>query len=389
MIRSKDIGRFIKRLNLVSILLFLIGLLGGADVLSQPVREAPSSTTEADLRQIPIEKLIRIGKNVIFGTDNLKEVFDKREVIPIGRGQCPLCHSFFVEQKAERCPNLMALSTQSQKLLQVSIEERSHHRIKDPRYVEAKQKYAQGERDTGIVPHAETGGQYLIESQYCPDCYVVEGYGLKGTNDMASPMPAIHSIPILLEDFEIVAVTAYLQAIDNPTDTSKVTALDDWENYFGKKLTMPPTRIPSAPTEAERLKRKLDKLALSDDSPDEIVEKMVCFACHKIPGIAVAKTGKLGPLLIMKTNAEVRIKSAEYQKAVREGRAHATTPREYVIESIVDPDAFIIPGFVDGMVKDYRHKFTVQALDTLVDFLMTQGDEEARKEGLEHLSNQN
>ncbi|MCG3110217.1 MAG: hypothetical protein MCM46_00210 [Candidatus Manganitrophus sp. SB1] len=387
MMRSKGLGRFIKSLNLILCLLSLIGLSGASDVLSQPVQEAPSS--EADLRQIPIEKLIRLGQNVIFGTDNLKGVFDKREAIPIGRGQCPLCHSFFVEQKAERCPNMIALSTQPQKLLQVSIEERSHDRIKDPRYAEAKQNYAQGERNTGIVPHAETGGQYLIESQYCPDCYVVEGYGIKGTNDMASPMPAIHFIPILLEDFEIVAVTAYLQAMDNPTDTSKVTALDDWENYFGKKLTMLPSRIPSAPTEAERLKRKLDNLALSDDSPDEIVEKMICFACHKIPGIAIAKTGKLGPQLIMKTNAEIRIKSAEYQKAVREGRAHAMTPREYVIESIVDPGAFIIPGFVDGMVKDYRHKFTLQALDTLVDFLMTQGDEEARKEALEHLSNEN
>jgi len=201
----------------------------------------------------------------------------------------------------------------------------------------------------------------------------VEGFGIKESNDTLSPEPAIDKPPISLDDFEIVAVVAFLQAMDTPENGSKVTALHDWENYFGKKLTrrLPLVGLRPVPTEEDRLRKKLDEVVRPGDSPEDIVEKMACFACHKIPGMSNAQTGTLGPVLAMQDIAKERIQSAAYQQAVKAGRAHARTPKEYVIESIVDPSAFIVPGYVDGMVPDYGHQFTVTALDALADFLLS------------------
>lgn len=98
----------------------------------------------------------------------------------------------------------------------------------------------EGDPETGTKPHAKTGGEYLIESLYCPRCYVVKDHGIKGTNDLESTMPVITRPPVNLTDFEIVAVVAYVQSKDTPGDYSKVTAIDDWESYFGKKFTFTP-----------------------------------------------------------------------------------------------------------------------------------------------------
>jgi len=329
--------------------------------------------------EITVERLARIGKLIIFGTDDPRGVLARGEV-PIGKGQCPLCHKFFQEHKADRGPALIA------------VEARSHFRIKEERYQAFSNRLSKGDDNSGIIPHAQTGGEYLLESEYCPNCYTVTGYGIKGTNDLESAMPIINKPPIKLTDFEIVAVVAYLQSHDTPGDYSKVTVLKDWEHYFGKKLPITSQDIcqtahlecpPRSPAELPS-----PPVALNSDTPEKIVQKMTCHLCHKIPGISIAKTGAVGPLLIMKTNAVNRIKSPEYQQAVKEGRAHATTAREYVIESIIDPGAFIVPGFADDMLKDYRHKFTVGGLDRLVDYLMEQDEAAAIQDGLDRLSSE-
>ncbi|MFQ5587214.1 MAG: nitric oxide reductase [Nitrospiria bacterium] len=340
--------------------------------------DAPEAAEAIDVSAVTPEMLQEMGEKIIFGSHDPLGVLAKGEG-PIGKGQCPLCHRFFMEQKADRCPNLIALKTEPQKLLQVSEEQRSHERIKEVRYEESKKRHANGEKDSGIVPHAETGGQYLIESEYCPNCFVVEGFGLKGTNDTVSPMPIINKPPILLVDTEIVAVVSFLQMRDDP---SKWTAKEDWEAYWGKDLGAGE----EAPVEEE--KPAGPPVALGSESPEEIVTKMTCYACHKIPGISVAKTGAIGPLLIEGTNAPNRIKSPEYQAAVKAGKAHATTPREYIIESIMDPGAFIVPGFADDMIKDFKHKFTVSGLDVLVDHLIAQDEAAALADGMDRLPNE-
>lgn len=349
--------------------IFILSIFAGIAVWLPQIRgDAPEAAVAVDLSSITPEKLAEMGKMIVFGTANPS--FGGGGV-PIGKGQCPLCHMFFQEQKADRCPVL------------IGEEGRSNNRVKEERYKTFASRLANGEPNSGVKPHATKGGEYLVESEYCPNCYVVEGFGIKGTNDTESPMPIINKPPIQLTDTEIVAVVSFLQTKDDG-DFTKWTAKDSWESYWGK-----PLKADAAPKEGEAKAAPAGPpVALDSDTPEQIVQKMTCFACHKIPGISIAKTGMIGPLLIEKTNAPNRIKSAEYQKAVKEGKAHATTPREYVIESIMNPGAFIVPGFADDMIKDFSHKFTVAGLDKLVDYLLQQDAAAAIKENLDRLPNE-
>lgn len=380
--KEKDTGTIIK----VAIwYVFVLGVFASiANWLPQIRGDAPEAAVAVDLSSVTPEKLAEMGKKIIFGTDNPLAVLARGEG-PIGKGQCPLCHQFFPEQKADRCPNLIPLANPSNpndQGLFVSEEARSHQRPGSERYKAFASRLANGEANSGIKPHATAGGEYLLESEYCPNCYVVEGFGIKGTNDQESPMPIINKPPIGLTDTEIVAVVTFLQTRDG--DFTKATAKESWEKYFGKPLKQ------EAPGKEEEEPKAAagPTVALGSETAEQIVQKMTCFACHKIPGISIAKTGMVGPLLIEKTNAPNRIKSPEYQKAVKEGKAHATTPREYVIESIMNPSAFIVPGFADDMLKDFKHKFTVSGLDVIVDHLLNQDAAAAIKEGLDRLPNE-
>lgn len=197
---------------------------------SSDAKSIPSSN--ADQIAITPEKLVQIGKIVVFGTEKPK--FDERET-PNGKGQCVLCHTMEPKQRpSDRSPSLLKL------------ESLSRNRVQEERYKMFMDHYSNGEKNTGITPHAKTWGEYLIESLYCPNCYVIKGHGIKGTNDMESPMPIINGRFIELTDFEMVAVVAYLQAKDTPGDYSKVTAKADWEKYFGKRLIIKPEDL--APT---------------------------------------------------------------------------------------------------------------------------------------------
>ncbi len=362
-------------------------ILGGfaayTNWLPQIRGDAPEAAEVIDVSNITPEELKVMGEKIIFGSNDPLGVLARGEG-PIGKGQCPLCHQFFMEQKADRCPNLIALPKPEtgDPLLKMTEEQRSHKRPLSPRYAEFKELHKDGEKNSGIVPHAETGGQYLIESEYCPNCFVVTGFGLKGTNDTESPMPIINKPPILLADTEIVAVVTFLQTRDG--DMGKWTAKDSWEEYFGRELVSEAgdEEGEGAPVEAGPV------VALGRDTAEEIVQKMTCFACHKIPGISIAKTGMIGPLLIEGSNAENRINSPEYKKAMKAGKAHATTPRAYVMESIMDPGAFIVPGFADDMLKDFKHKFTVSGLGVMIDYLMAQTVETAIADGMDRLPNE-
>ncbi len=376
--------QFVNGSVILKVALWYCGILGGfaayTNWLPQIRGDAPEAAVAVDVSSVTPDMLKDMGMKIIYGSMDPLGVLSRGEG-PIGKGQCPLCHQFFESQLADRCPNMMAMPKMSQDLLKVSVEARSHERVKESRYAESLERLADGEENSGITPHAETGGQYLIESEYCPNCFVVEGFGLKGTGDTVSPMPIINKPPIELIDTEIVAVVTYLQTRGG--DMSKATAIEDWESYMGKTLG----EGEEAPKEEEPVAAG-PPVALGSETAEQIVKKMTCFACHKIPGIEIAKTGMIGPLLIEGSSAPNRIKSPEYKKAIADGKAHATTPREYVMESILDPGAFIVPGFADDMNKDFKHKFTVSGLDVLLDHLLAQTEATAIAEGMDRLPNE-
>lgn len=315
--------------------------------------------------------LVEEGEFIIFGTNrpaleiSLSGKFDR---MPIGKGKCAFCHLFVEGHKQDRCPDLRGL------------ELRSHGRPQEARYKMFSEKYAGApESISGFNAKAKTGGEYILESIYCPNCYVVEGFGIPGSDDLRSEMPVMNHMPYQLDDYEIIAVASYLQAFDTPGDFSKVTAKEDWQNYFKKELPLPgdsPNVFASIESLAET-----EKLI---DPVEVIIEKNGCFVCHKIPGIPIASTGLIGPILAMKSTAALHLSSPEYRLAVSEGRAKATTEREYVMESILHPAAFILPGFRggDGMPSDYGRKLTIGDLEKLVTFLLTVDETMIEKESL-------
>jgi hypothetical protein len=72
------------------------------------------------------------------------------------------------------------------------------------------------------------------------------------------------------------------------------------------------------------------------------------------------------------------------------GKAHATTPKEYVIESLMRPRAYIVPGFVDTgtssthvlSMPSYAGKLTYEAADKLADFLLSIDESAAGRDGM-------
>ena len=328
--------------------------------------DAPAATVSRTEKADPFspERLVQVGERVIFGGHPPK--LNPNQDAPIGRGQCPACHMILENQRGTRFPKL------------TGVMARASERVKEERYKMMVQKYAEsGEPKTGIRPHARTAGEYLIESIYCPSCYVVEGFGLLGTDDAISVMPVINRPEVGLSDYEMVAIIAYVESVEANGDLSKITAKQDWENYFGRKLTAADVRettwtSPAPPPD-------LSKVGLAQETPQELIEKLACYVCHKIPTVPIAQVGRIGPVLTLKTTAVKRIQSPEYQQALREGRVRATTPKEYVIESILNPGGFIVPGFDDAMPKHFKERLTYAALDRLADFLLSL-DEEAAKE---------
>lgn len=318
-----------------------------------------------DISKLTVEKLAELGETIIF--DKVGGIAERG----IGKGQCPLCHTFKAGDIGDRAPNL------------IGITRRAEERIKEPAYLKPTTVQTESHPGSG---RATTAEEYIAESHSCPDCYVVTGFGLPGTNDRKSPMPPIHKPPIGLSIDELVAVDTWMFYREGLAPPSVGEIRKAYEKFIPE-----PDRIKKEATEATKVANPPvgPLIALASETPEQIIMKMQCFICHQIPTIAVAKFGVIGPLLIEGYNAPRRIASPEYRANIRKGKAQAKTPREYVMESIVKPNAHIVPAFVQKnnpdispMIQDFAQKFTFGALEKLADFLLTLDCAKARKDGL-------
>jgi hypothetical protein len=174
-----------------------------------------------------------------------------------------------------------------------------------------------------------------------------------------------------------VLLTAFFAALNG-----YIAAPLHWKSFMGGHEFWLEAISPSTPPIA------LEKLALPTESPQEIILKMGCHVCHKIPTIPDSRFSNFCPVLIPKTMAPLRLTSPEYLAQVKTGLASATTPREYVKESILNPDAFIVPGFEkkdfpgeSPMFHFYSKRFTKGALDVLADYLLTLDVDAAMRDG--------
>ena len=318
-------------------------------------RSDPPPKEAAIVGDLTMEEFAEMGRVIIFGA---KQVAGQKS---IGKGQCPLCHTFDPGDNMGRCPNLFG------------VEERSHKRVKEDRYASSPMAIGELEPASGIVkgvpndipeeyrrehgPDELTGEDYLRESLMCPTCYVVTGFGKDG--DTKSPMPVIVKPPISLSRVEVNAVVAYLQSKDTPGEFASVTVplpQDDAGNTGGA--------IAEAPAEDE----DRPVFVTGNEDIQAMINTLGCPLCHTIPGVEGAM-GELGPKLHEKINAPNRIKAPNY-------KGKATNTKEYVRESILNPGAYVVfneeagESFPDGLMPTtFGEMLSVSALDKLVDFI--------------------
>ena len=317
-------------------------------------RSDPPPKEAAVVGDVTMEEFAEMGRVIIFGA---KQVAGQKS---IGKGQCPLCHTFDPGDDSGRCPNLFG------------VENRSHDRIKEERYATSPVAIGETEPASGIVkgkydeipeeyrrqhgPDEFTGEDYIRESVMCPTCYVVEKFGKDG--DTKSPMPIIVKPPISLSRTEVNAVIAYLQSKDTPGEFATVTVPLPQDDAGNTGIAV------EAPDEDE------DKPVFVTGTEDiqAMINTLGCPLCHTIPGVEGAM-GMLGPELHEKINAPKRIKDPNY-------KGKATNTKEYVRESILNPGAYVVFNeaegelFPDGLMPtDFSQQLSVQAIDKLVDFI--------------------
>jgi hypothetical protein len=106
-------------------------------------------------------------------------------------------------------------------------------------------------------------------------------------------------------------------------------------------------------------------LVTGDEPIAMIFTRAGCPVCHTIPGIAGAD-GRVGPPLYLGTTGPERLRDTAYQ-----GRAR--TVREYVIESVVEPEVFVVPGYPPGTMPTwYGAKLSALALEHIASYLERQ-----------------
>ena len=316
-------------------------LSGYGNWLPQVEGGFPPKEEKLDFSSMTPQQLGDEGEKIIFGGIGQNKVQGA-----IGKGQCPLCHAFHTGMLGERAPNLAGLPDRAGK-----------ERLEDPKYHKGepqKREYAEKEACPGCGT-ATTGQEYIAESHSCPSCYVVAGYGVKGTNDKESPMPKIHKPPISLTLPELAAVDTWFYVREGKEAPSYEEIIKSYEKF-----------VP----EADRPKPQEDKpagaggalLADGTEPVDQIFAKAQCVACHTIPGIAGA-VGTIGPKLVEGTNAPQRLKDKEYK-----GTAKGTA--EYIMESIVAPSTYVVKGFPDNtMPKIFGQRLSAGAIKKIVDYL--------------------
>ncbi len=316
-------------------------LSGYGNWLPQVEGGFPPPVVKLDFASMSPQQLGDEGEKIIFGG-----IGQSKTQGAIGKGQCPLCHGFQKGFLSERAPNLFG------------IPDRASERLKEPNYHmndPASRPSVQKEAFEGSGT-ATNGQEYIAESHACPNCYVVPGFGVKGSNDTESPMPKIHKPPISLLLGELAAVDTWMYTREGKEAPSYDEIVASYEKFI------PEADRPVASDEEEGGGAGGNILADGSEPHDKLFMSAGCPACHTIPGIEGA-TGKVGPELWEGSNAPKRMKDAGYG-------GKAKTTKEYITESILNPSAYVVKDYPDNqMPKDFGVRLTGGALSKIVDYL--------------------
>ena len=186
--------------------------------------------------------------------------------------------------------------------------------------------------EEGYKGKATNGAEYIVESVMDPTAYVVEGY-----------QPVMPPIGRQLNDLELVAVVSFLQSQGGEVTVNGQSRFPKWRGEGGGAVAAAAT--PTAGSAA----------AAAAPSPagmsgPALVQKWACVTCHNFD-----KPDKLiGPSL--------------WDIGTRKDA-------NYIRESILEPDAYVVEGFPAGLMKGtldgngFYQQAPVQDLNTLVNYL--------------------
>jgi hypothetical protein len=128
----------------------------------------------------------------------------------------------------------------------------------------------------------------------------------------------------------------------------------------------PPIPAPTGGPRFPAVIPEMVPLVTGDEPITAIFTKAGCPVCHTIPGIAGAD-GRVGPPLFIGTTGPDRLRDPTY-------RGRAGTVHEYVIESVVEPGVFVVPGYPAGAMPTwYGAKLSALALEKIAAYLERQG----------------
>jgi len=109
-------------------------------------------------------------------------------------------------------------------------------------------------------------------------------------------------------------------------------------------------------------------LVTGDEPIAVIFTRAGCPVCHTIPGIAGAE-GRVGPPLVLGSTGTDRLRDPSYH-------GQAKTIHEYVVESVVEPGIFVVPGYPAATMPTwYGAKLSALALERIASYLERQTSE--------------
>lgn len=222
-----------------------------------------------------------------------EEMIEIGKEIAESKGTCMTCHTIGQEGGALRFPDLGGIGSRA------------------------------GSRKEGV-----SDIEYLAESLYEPNTYIVDGF--------QPGMPAISRPPIGLNDQEILTVIAYLQSLGGTPTITMDTKLK-WQG-----------EAPAAPAAAAPVPDGSQPL----DGPT-LMTTYFCTTCHNLE----TPDRLVGPSL--------------FDVGRRLGTAQ-------IYEAIMEPDAVIAEGFTGGIMPatlqagGFYDKITTQQLKAMVNYLASQ-----------------
>lgn len=132
------------------------------------------------------------------------------------------------------------------------------------------------------------------------------------------------------------------------------------------RTTNPLPVTPVAVSLAAALVPDMVPLVTGDEPITEIFAKAGCAVCHTVPGILGAD-GRVGPPLLLGRTGPARLADPSY-------RGHAQTVHDYVVESVIEPGLFVVPGYpAHTMPTWYGAKLSALALEKIASYLELQG----------------